>query len=201
MTDALEPTDEHLVSLSKDGNLNAFNRLVERHQTAVYNLCFRLVGDRGAAEDATQEAFLSAFRSITRFDGGNFRSWVFRIAVNETKDELRRRGRRPADSLSLVGPEGEYELDVVDPGETADDLVEREAVAQGIQQALLELPMEQREVIVLSDVHGYHYEEIARMTGSNVGTVKSRIHRGRERLRTLLSQQPELFGRRQRLDD
>ncbi len=201
MTDALEPTDEHLVSLSKDGNLNAFNRLVERHQTAVYNLCFRLVGDRGAAEDATQEAFLSAFRSITRFDGGNFRSWVFRIAVNETKDELRRRGRRPADSLSLVGPEGEYELDVVDPGETADDLVEREAVAQGIQQALLELPMEQREVIVLSDVHGYHYEEIARLTGSNVGTVKSRIHRGRERLRTLLSQQPELFGRRQRLDD
>lgn len=201
MTDALEPTDEHLVSLSKDGNLNAFNRLVERHQTAVYNLCFRLVGDRGAAEDATQEAFLSAFRSITRFDGGNFRSWVFRIAVNETKDELRRRGRRPADSLSLVGPEGEYELDVVDPGETADDLVEREAVAQGIQQALLELPMEQREVIVLSDVHGYHYEEIARLTGSNVGTVKSRIHRGRERLRSLLSQQPELFGRRQRLDD
>jgi len=201
MTEALEPADEHLVSLSKDGNLNAFNRLVERHQTAVYNLCFRLVGDRGAAEDATQEAFLSAFRSITRFDGGNFRSWVFRIAVNETKDELRRRGRRPADSLSLVGPEGEYELDVVDPGETADDLVEREAVAQGIQQALLELPMEQREVIVLSDVHGYHYEEIARMTGSNVGTVKSRIHRGRERLRTLLSQQPELFGRRQRLDD
>ena len=201
MTDALEPTDEHLVSLSKDGNLNAFNRLVERHQAAVYNLCFRLVSDRGAAEDATQEAFLSAFRSISRFDGGNFRSWLFRIAVNETKDELRRRGRRPADSLSQAGPDGEFELDVADPGETAAELAEREAVAEGIQQALMDLPAEQRQVIVLSDIHGYHYEEIARMTGSNVGTVKSRIHRGRERLRTLLSQQPELFGRRERLDE
>ena len=201
MTEALEPADEHLVSLSKDGNLNAFNRLVERHQAAVYNLCVRLVGDRGAAEDATQEAFLSAFRSISRFDGGNFRGWLFRIAVNETKDELRRRSRRPFASLSLRGPEGEYEIDVPDPAETAADVVEREAVAEGIERALLELPFEQRQVIVLSDVHGYHYEEIARMTGANVGTVKSRIHRGRERLRALLSQQPELFGNHERLDE
>lgn len=201
MTEALEPADEHLVSLSKDGNLNAFNRLVERHQAAVYNLCFRLIGDRGAAEDATQEAFLSAFRSISRFDGGNFRSWLFRIAVNETKDELRRRVRRPADSLSTTGPEGEYEIDVPDAAESAAERVEREAVAEGIERALLELPVEQRQVIVLSDVHGYHYEEIARLTGSNVGTVKSRIHRGRERLRALLSQQPELFGRHERLDE
>lgn len=201
MTDALEPADEHLVSLSKDGNLNAFNRLVERHQGAVYNLCFRLVGDRGAAEDATQEAFLSAFKSIARFEGGNFRSWLFRIAVNETKDELRRRNRRPADSLSTTGPEGEFELDLPDPGETAEELVEREAIAEGIEEALMMLPADQRQVIVLSDVHGYRYEEIATMTGSNVGTVKSRIHRGRERLRTVLLQQPELFGRRERLDD
>lgn len=201
MTEALEPTDEHLVSLSKDGNLNAFNRLVARHQTAVYNLCFRLVSDRGAAEDATQEAFLSAFRSISRFDGGNFRSWLFRIAVNETKDELRRRSRRPADPLSLVGPEGEFEFDPPDSAGDPSELVEREAVAEGIEQALRELPIEQRQVILLSDVHGYHYEEIARMTNSNVGTVKSRIHRGRERLRHLLSQQPELFGHHQRLDE
>jgi len=201
MTEALEPADEHLVSLSKDGNLNAFNRLVERHQAAVYNLCFRLVGDRGAAEDATQEAFLSAFRSISRFDGGNFRSWLFRIAVNETKDEMRRRHRRPADSLSLAGPDGEYEVDLPDPAESAAEFVEREAVSEGIERALLDLPLEQRQVIVLSDVHGYHYEEIARITGSNVGTVKSRIHRGRERLRAVLSQDPELFGHRQRLDE
>lgn len=201
MTDALEPADEHLVSLSKDGNLHAFNRLVERHQTAVFNLCFRLIGDRGAAEDATQEAFLSAFRSISRFDGGNFRSWLFRIAANETTDELRRRGRRPADSLSLLGADGEHELDLPDPGEAAAERAERAAVSEGLQRAILTLPLEQRQVIVLSDVHGYHYEEIARMTGSNVGTVKSRIHRGRERLRELLSKNPELFGRHERSNE
>jgi len=201
MTEALEPKDEHLVSLSKDGNLNAFNRLVERHQAAVYNLCFRLIGDRGAAEDATQEAFLSAFKAISRFDGGSFRSWIFRIAVNETKDELRRRSRRPADSLSLPGPEGEFELDLPDPAESQDARAERLALVSGLEAALLELPLDQREAVVLSDVHGYHYEEIARMTGANVGTVKSRIHRGRERLRALISKQPELFGRRERLDD
>ncbi|MEO8540440.1 MAG: sigma-70 family RNA polymerase sigma factor [bacterium] len=201
MTDALAPADEHLVSLSKDGNLTAFNRLVERYQTPVYSLCFRLVGERGAAEDATQEAFLSAFKSISHFEGGSFRSWLFRIAANQSKDELRRRGRRPADSLSLIGPGGEYDLDLPDTSESAAEAAERAAVIRGIEGALIELPFDQRQVILLSDVHGYHYEEIARITQTNVGTVKSRIHRGRERLRALLAEQPELFGQHGRLDD
>ncbi len=201
MTDALAPSDEHLVSLSKDGSLDAFNRLVERYQVPAYNLCFRLVGDRGAAEDATQEAFLSAFRAISRFEGGSFRSWLFRIAANECKDELRRRNRRPVEPLLGVGPEGDYDIDPPDPGESTEQAVERAAVAAGIQKALLHLPFDQRQAVLLSDFHGYHYEEIARMTASNVGTVKSRIHRGRERLRTLLLQQPELFGHTRRLED
>ncbi|MEI2659867.1 MAG: sigma factor-like helix-turn-helix DNA-binding protein [Bifidobacterium adolescentis] len=94
----------------------------------------------------------------------------------------------PLDSLSLTGPEGEYEIDVPDPAEIGRG--RRRARGGGRRDragALLELPLEQRQAIVLSDVHGYHYEEIARMTGANVGTVKSRIHRGRERLRALLS--------------
>jgi len=200
MTDALEPADEHLVSLSKDGNLDAFNSLVERYQGAVYNLCLRLIGERGAAEDATQEAFLSAFRSIERFEGGSFRSWIFRIAANESKDELRRRGRRPAVSLQAPG-EDDVAFDLPDTGETAPEQAERRAVADGIQGALLALPFDQRQAVLLSDLHGYHYEEIARMTGSNVGTVKSRIHRGRERLRAMLLEQPELFGRARRLEE
>ena len=200
MTDALEPADEHLVSLSKDGNLSAFNSLVERYQAGVYSLCYRLVGERGAAEDATQEAFLSAYRSISRFQGGNFKNWVFRIAANECKDELRRRGRRPAETNRLVTDAHELAFDVADPSETAPQYLERLEVAQGIQAALLELPFDQRQAVLLSDVHGYHYDEIARMTDANVGTVKSRIHRGRERLRTILGADPELFGRRERLD-
>ena len=201
MTDALEPVDEHLVSLSKDGNLHAFNSLVERYQGPVFNLCVRLIGDRGAAEDATQEAFLSAYRSISRFEGGSFRSWVFRIAANECKDELRRRSRRPAESLPHHASEDDHPFDAPDPAETAPEYLERMDVAEGIQQALMLLHFDQRQAVVLSDVHGYHYEEIARMTGANVGTVKSRIHRGRERLRALLLERSELFGRHGRSDE
>lgn len=201
MTDALEPADEHLVSLSKDGNLDAFNSLVERYQGPVYNLCLRLVGDRGAAEDATQEAFISAYRSLERFEGGSFRSWILRIAANESKDELRRRGRRPAESLHRQDETNERQFDAPDTSESAPDYIERLEVGEAIQTALLALPFDQRQAILLSDLHGYHYEEIARVTRSNVGTVKSRIHRGRERLRTLLLERPELFGRTRRLED
>jgi RNA polymerase sigma-70 factor (ECF subfamily) len=201
MTDALEPADEQLVSLSKDGKLDAFNSLVERYQGAVFNLCLRLVGERSAAEDAAQEAFLSAYRSISKFEGGSFRSWIFRIAANECKDELRRRGRRPAVSLHNSQGDDDLQFDFPDTTEGAPEKLERAAVADGIQSALLVLPFDQRQAVLLSDLHGYHYEEIARMTGSNVGTVKSRIHRGRERLRVLFLEQPELFGRIRRLED
>lgn len=200
MTDALEPSDEQLVSLSKDGSLDAFNSLVERYQGAVYNLCLRLIGDKGLAEDATQEAFLSAYRAINRFQGGNFRSWLLRIAANQSKDELRRRLRRgPHESLSAPRPD-DQPIDLPDSAESQADYVERLTVGRGIQKALLSLPFEQRQAIVLSDLHGYHYEEIAAIAGASVGTVKSRIHRGRERLRGILLAQPELFGRHERLE-
>ncbi|MGE0601364.1 MAG: RNA polymerase sigma factor [Dehalococcoidia bacterium] len=201
MTDALEPADEHLVSLSKDGNLDAFNSLVERFQRSVFNLCLRLIGDRGAAEDATQEAFISAFRSLSQFNGGSFRSWLFRIAANQCKDELRRRGRRPVESFRAADPEDDFAPEIPDPGESASEYAERMAVGQALQDALLLLQFDQRQAVLLSDLHGYHYEEIATMTNSNVGTVKSRIHRGRERLRAILREQPELFGAFRRLED
>ncbi len=201
MTDAPEPSDEHLVSLSKDGSLDAFNSLVERYQGAVFNLCLRLIGDSASAEDATQEAFLSAYRSISKFAGGNFRSWLFRIAANESKDELRRRQRRgPQDSLH--SDDDEYgDTDLPDTGETPPEYVERMAVGEGIAASLMQLSFDQRQAVLLSDLHGYHYEEIAEMTGASIGTVKSRIHRGRERLRTLLSAQRELLGAYERLGD
>ncbi len=200
MTDALEPSDEQLVSLSKDGSLDAFNSLVERYQGAVYNLCLRLIGDRGLAEDAAQEAFISAYRAIGRFQGGSIRSWLLRIAANQSKDELRRRMRRgPQESLSAPGHD-DQPIDLPDSAESQADYVERLAVGRGIQQALFSLPFEQRQAIILSDLHGYHYEEIAFIAGASVGTVKSRIHRGRERLRGILLAQPELFGRHGRLE-
>ena len=193
--------DEQLVSLTKDGSLDAFNRLVERYQSSVYSLCLRLLGSPQAAEDAAQEAFLSAYRALPSFAGGNVRSWLLRIAANESKDELRRRKRKdPAGSLNEMFDNPDAPVEVPDPGEAVELIVERKEVSEHIQRSLLLLPFDQRQAVVLSDLHGYHYEEIATMTGASVGTVKSRIHRGRERLRTVLSGQPELFGKARRLD-
>lgn len=200
MDEVRDAPDEQLISLSKDGSLEAFNSLVERHQSLVYNLCYRLLGERQAAEDATQEAFLSAYRALASFAGGNVRSWLLRIAANESKDELRRRKRKDAGSLDQIFDRAEAPLEVPDPSAGTETLYERKELSMGLQQALLALPMDQRQVIVLCDLQGYRYEEIAEMTGASVGTVKSRIHRGRERLRQVIGERPELFGRQPRLE-
>lgn len=195
-----DPSDDQLVLLSKDGKLDAFNSLVERYQGAVYNLCYRLLGDVGAAEDAAQEAFLSAYKAIGRFEGGNIRSWLLRIAANECKDELRRRQRKGAGSLEALSEQREMPFDVADPGPGAEDIVQMHEFGSAFQGLLLKLPFEQRQAILLVDVYEYRYEEVAEMTGESLGTIKSRIHRGRERLQRLLRANPELFGAVRRLE-
>jgi len=188
MGDAAEPSDERLAGEAAAGSLAAFNQLVDRYQSLVFSLCIRLLGDRQSAEDATQETFLSAYRAIPKFTGSNLRAWFLRIAANASKDELRRRRRKGrAISLEESRDPGKSLLDPPDPGESPDDRVERLALAAGLQRALDALPFDQRQVIVLVDVHGFGYEEVATLTHTSVGTVKSRIHRGRERLRRILT--------------
>lgn len=200
MAEAENP-DEQLVSLSKDGNIDAFNSLVLRYETPVFNLCYRLLGHRQAAEDATQEAFISAFKSIGRFSGGSFRSWLFRIAANESKDEIRRRGRKDL-AMSLDGGEGEddHGIDAPDQSERPDASVERLELGRFLQEALASLPFDQREAIVLVDYFDFHYDEVATALDTSVGTIKSRIHRGRERLREYIRARPELFLPYRRLE-
>lgn len=193
------PPDDLLIARARDGDLDAFNGLVGRYQDAVYGLCRRLLSDPAAAEDATQEAFISAYRAIGSFAGGNFRAWLLRIAANESKDELRRRQRRP------VAQAPDQRDDAAPPPEPADDtqdvpaFIEQAELGRQLERALLEVPFEQRQAIVLADVQGYRYEEIALIAGCSLGTVKSRISRGRERLRVILSRDPELSARFARL--
>ncbi len=194
-----DPTDREarLISAARDGDLNAFNALVELHQRAAYNLCFRMLGSQHAAEDATQEAFLSAFRAIARFKGDNFRPWLMRIAANACTDELRRRQRRPATSLDTT-PEDQPPIDVTDPDAGPEALALRGEEQARIRTALLELPADQRMAVILCDVQGFSYEEIAEVMRSATGTVKSRIARGREKLRQALarSAEPSSGGKR-----
>ncbi len=183
--------DRSLVNAALNGNLDAFNRLVELYQGMLYGLCYRVVGDRETAADATQEAFLNAYKNLSRFRGDSFRSWLTRIALNAATDILRVRKRRPAD------PFPEWEDETWQPPADESASPERTAIlnhrSRAIARAMGHITEDQRMAIVLFDIEGYDYQEIADMTGVSLGTVKSRIHRGRLALRDLLAPDMELL--------
>jgi RNA polymerase sigma-70 factor (ECF subfamily) len=186
--------EDELVQRARHGDLEAFNGLVEMHQRAVYNLCLRMVGNAAAAEDSAQEALISAYRGIGGFKGGSFRSWLMRIAANACTDELRRRGRRPSVSLDAPPPGADEPIDVPDAAEGPETLALRKEHQAQIQAALLTLPEDQRLAVIMCDVQGFAYDEIAAAAGVSIGTVKSRISRGREKLRAKLARLEQSSG-------
>jgi RNA polymerase sigma-70 factor (ECF subfamily) len=187
----MELEDAELVRRSQAGNLGAFNVIVERYQSHVFNLSARILGNRTTAEDVTQEAFISAYKAIGKFRGGNLRSWLLRIASNASKDFLRSSKRRPEDSLdeALVNPS----FQVPSGDESPQQAAERGELQAEIQKAILALPEDQRTVLVLVDVQGLSYEEAADATSASIGTVKSRLSRARSRCRDYLKQNVELL--------
>lgn len=190
-----------LVRRAQRGELPAFNTLVLRHQDAVYSLTLRMLGQPQAAEDVTQEAFINAWRRLDSFRGGSFRSWLFTIAANRARDELRRNGRRPQTSLDAARDDpGRADLDPPDRDPTPEGAAEQAELRAALEAALLELPPDWREVVLLSDVHGLDYAEIAAATGVALGTVKSRLSRARAHLRTLIEGSRELGDAARRLN-
>jgi RNA polymerase sigma-70 factor (ECF subfamily) len=190
--------DERLIRAAQAGNLDAFNDLVTRHERAVYSVCLRLLRDQAAAEDAAQDTFIRAWGAIDTFRGGVVRPWLLRIATNRAYDVIRSRNRRPTRSLDAELYESEPEWTTQAHSEGPESYAGRTELARYLDQALAQLPEDQRTAIVLSDVQGYGYEDIAQVTGVAIGTVKSRISRGRSALRTLLKQDEanrELFER------
>lgn len=201
-----EMDEAGLVAEAQHGDLEAFNRLVIAYQSPVYNVAYRILGEEAPASDATQEAFLSAFRSIGRYRGGSFRAWLFRIVTNACYDELRRRKRRPTMPLDdLVedpeGPEPEADgrLAADEPGPEARALAGE--LAGALEDCLRRLPDEFRIVAVLADVEGYDYQEVSQLVGKPLGTVKSRLARARARLRDCLQRYQELLPTAFRLTD
>jgi RNA polymerase sigma-70 factor (ECF subfamily) len=183
--------DGALIERALGGELDAFNEIVVLYQDYLFALVVRVVGDRDSAQDAVQEAFFSCYRNLNRFRGDSFRSWLTRIALNAATDVLRQRKRRPIEPF----PEWEDE-DWQPPAQEADN-PERQAMRRNASRvlagALQQITDDQRAAIVLYDVEGYDYQEIADMTGAALGTVKSRIHRGRLALRELLDENMELL--------
>ena len=183
--------DTDRIARARRGELAAFNSLVAEYEGLVYNLCYRMLGGRQPAEDAAQEAFLAAWRSMASMRGEAFRPWLLRIAANACRDEQRRRQRKPGGSLDAALEEGLPEPADRDPSPEAALLAGEQR--RGIERALALLPEEQRLAIVLSDVEGFDYAEIAVVMKCSLGTVKSRIARGRGRLREALLREPELI--------
>lgn len=179
--------ERRLIIAAQRGEVESFNALVRLYEGRVYNLCYRMLGDTESAADAAQDAFLSAYRNIHGFRGGSFRSWMLRIATNTCYDVLRVRKRRPALSLDVASDDDEASpMQIADPSESPDDFAVRRELAAAIQRGLGGLPEEQRIILILSDIQGMAYEEIAQITNTNLGTVKSRLSRGRARLRDVL---------------
>jgi len=189
--DPVQRRDITLLERARDGDLEAFNDLVTLYQDQLFALVVRMVPDRDQASDAVQEAFFSAYRNLTSFRGGSVKSWLNRICVNAAMDQQRAKKRRP------VQPYPELDDETWQPPAGIDADPERTAIdgerTRILGQALAEITDDQRAAIVLYDVEGYDYAEIAEMTGVSLGTVKSRIHRGRLALRGLLEDRMELF--------
>lgn len=187
--------EEQLIAAAQSGDLDAFNRLVVSYQGVAYNVAYRLMGEDAASQDATQDAFISAFRNIRSYHGGSFKAWVLRIVTNGCYDELRRRQRRPQTPLEPDGEDGDAPDPawMADPGETPQELAERVELNTAIQRCLNQLEAEFRAAVVLIDVQGMDYSEAAAVLKRPLGTVKSRLARARGRMQECLQGFAELL--------
>jgi RNA polymerase sigma-70 factor (ECF subfamily) len=195
-----------LVRDARGGDLEAFNRLVQTHQSHAYSFAYRMLGEQEGAADAAQQAFLSAFRHLNELRGESFRSWLLRIVANACLDELRRRKRRPAVSLEdlTAGEEddrGDESLSILaDPAEGPEAAAVRSDLRRSIEDCLALLQPEQRATVLLVDVHALDYAEAAHTLRVALGTVKSRVARARADLRDCLRAKGELPPPARRLE-
>lgn len=183
MTDLNEA---RLVKRAKQGDLQAFEELILQHEKIVYNVALRMMNHSEDAKDISQEVFLKAYRNIGNFDErSQFSTWIYRITANTCIDEMRRRKGKQSFSLEeeLENEEGSMQRQVADAGETPEESILREEQKSEILQALDSLSAEHKAAVILRDIKGLSYEEIAEILELSLGTVKSRISRGRNQLK------------------
>jgi RNA polymerase sigma-70 factor (ECF subfamily) len=194
--------DEELVDRSKNGDINAFEELVCLYERKIYSLTYRLLGNHEDANDFAQEAFLKAFQAIKNFRGeASFLTWISRIATNVCRDELRKRYRIKTESLDekITLDEGEVTKQHVSPEPGPAELYEQRDFQERLQGYINTLSPEFRLALVLRDIHGYSYEEIAKELECSLGTVKSRINRARNYLKEKIIAEREQNNLRERL--
>ena len=167
-----------------EGDTNAFEELVLEYEKKVYNVALRMLNNSEDAADMTQEAFIKAYNSLSGFRGDSkFSVWLTRIVSNLCLDFMRSRNRRPTVSLSMEDEDGEdVQLDIADTSQSPEQLLERSLTRESVRRGLQSLPEDYREILLLREIQGLSYDEIAAALDIEVGTVKSRIFRGRKKL-------------------
>ena len=191
----------------QSGEVSCFNCLIETYQTQAYNLARRMLSDWALAEDAVQESFVSAYRAFNRFRGDNLTAWVLRIVANTCRDMLRARKARPTVSLDPLPtgegdePPGLSATNIPSLEPSPEDRAEQSELQATIQAGLDTLQEDQRLAVLLVDVHGLSYEEASQSMACSLGTVKSRVSRGRGGLRDYLRQTGELLPSRFRQEE
>jgi RNA polymerase sigma-70 factor, ECF subfamily len=203
MSNVARADEELLIARSQNGDVQAFNQLVLLYQQTLYGAVFRLVGNYDVASDVTQDAFLSAFRAIKSYRGGSsFKAWLLRIGTNLACDYWRRTQRQRSESLESLTDEEELHSPELLAALASSDLdanpethILTQELQACIQLGLQQLPLDQRTAVVLCDIEGLAYEEVAAIMQVPLGTVRSRISRGRTRLRNFLLQYRELLPR------
>ncbi|MDD6882680.1 MAG: sigma-70 family RNA polymerase sigma factor [Eubacteriales bacterium] len=185
--------EARLLKSAANGDSAAFSTLMEAHERRMFAVALRMCGNHEDAQDCLQEAMLRVYRALASFKGqSSFSTWVYRVTMNTCLDELRRRKMRKTTSLDGLLDSGWSPAEELD---TPEHNAIRSEQRRTIERAIAALPEDMRAAIVLRDIQGFSYDDIAGMLDTNVGTIKSRISRGREKLRETLMQQAELFDR------
>ncbi len=183
--------DNDLVRTFKSGDHTAFEKIVLKYQDRVYNLCYRFLGDKQEAEDSAQEVFIKVYRALNRFkEKSSFYTWLYRIVMNTCKNRVKSLEYRRAKTRVSIDDDQEKGEEtfsaVTDKNELPDENLEQREKMIRIQEAIDKLPPDQKTVVILRDVEGLSYEEIADITKTRLGTIKSKLSRARLSLRNKL---------------
>ena len=192
----MEEQESQYIHRCQQGDPQAFEEILKLYEKKVYNLTYRMMGNHEDANDLAQEAFIRVYQSIDQFRGdARFSTWLYRIATNVCLDELRKRSRRQAESLDepVRTQDGSVMREIPDWSDNPEEALNRREIQSMVQTGIQSLPEEQKTALILRDLQGHTYEEIAEMLDISLGTVKSRINRGRMALKGIFEKDRELL--------
>lgn len=193
-----EVCENQLIKEAKKGNVEAFEELIKQSQKRVFNIAYKMMGNYDDANELAQEAFIKAYKSIKKFKGNSlFSTWIYRITTNVCLDELRRRRNKKTISLDeeIKYNDGEIKWQIKDESPGPEKIFGEKEFKRLVNQYIESLPVDYKTVIILRDIQGFTYKEIAEILNSPEGTIKSRINRARKALRDILKDKKELLNK------